>query len=196
MTTTVKKRPASKTSSKSIEKLQPNAFQHEILELVSKQRSNASKISILKEYENPALKSILIWNFDESIISLLPEGPVPYSNLKDQTSLSGTLSDKLNTKISGSNERITYNGLSERTDSQHTSLRNEYKKLYNFVRGGNDSLNSIRRETMFIQILEGLHPLEAEMLILVKDKKLSEKYKINIDHVKEAYPDIAWGGRS
>jgi hypothetical protein len=196
MTTTVKKRPTTKTSSKSIEKLQPNAFQHEILELVSKQRSNASKVNILKEYENPALKSILIWNFDESIISLLPEGPVPYSNLKDQTSLSGTLSDKLNTKISGSDERITYNGLSERTDSQHTSLRNEYTKLYNFVRGGNDSLNSIRRETMFIQILEGLHPLEAEMLILVKDKKLSEKYKINIEHVKEAYPDITWGGRS
>lgn len=196
MTTTVKKRPASKTSSKSIEKLQPNAFQHEILELVSKQRSNASKINILKEYENPALKSILIWNFDESIISLLPEGPVPYSNLKDQTSLSGTLSDKLNTKIIGSDERITYNGLSERTDAKHTSLRNEYKKLFNFVKGGNDGLNSIRRETMFIQILEGLHPLEAEMLILVKDKKLSDKYKITIDQVKEAYPDITWGGRS
>lgn len=196
MTTTVKKRPATKTSSKSPEKLQPNAFQHEILELVSKQRSNSSKVNILKEYENPALKSILIWNFDDSIISLLPEGPVPYSNLKDQTSLSGTLSDKLNTKIAGSDERITYNGLSEKSNENHTSLRNEYNKLFNFVKGGNDDLNSIRRETMFIQILEGLHPLEAEMLILVKDKKLSEKYKINIDHVKEAYPDIAWGGRS
>lgn len=196
MTTTVKKRSATKTSSRSPEKLQPNAFQHEILELVSKQRSNSSKVNILKEYENPALKSILIWNFDESIISLLPEGPVPYSNLKDQTSLSGTLSDKLNTKIVGSDERITYNGLSEKTNENRTSLRNEYKKLFNFVKGGNDGLNSIRRETMFIQILEGLHPLEAEMLILVKDKKLSEKYKINIDHVKESYPDIAWGGRS
>lgn len=196
MTTTVKKRPATKTSSKSPEKLQPNAFQHEILELVSKQRSNSSKVNILKEYENPALKSILIWNFDDSIISLLPEGPVPYSNLKDQTSLSGTLSDKLNTKIAGSDERITYNGLSEKSNENRTSLRNEYNKLFNFVKGGNDDLNSIRRETMFIQILEGLHPLEAEMLILVKDKKLSEKYKINIDHVKEAYPDIAWGGRS
>ena len=196
MTTTVKKRPATKTSSRSPEKLQPNAFQHEILELVSKQRSNSSKVNILKEYENAALKSILIWNFDDSIISLLPEGPVPYSNLRDQTSLCGTLSDKLNTKIAGSDERITYNGLSEKSSENRTSLRNEYKKLFNFVKGGNDSLNSIRRETMFIQILEGLHPLEAEMLILIKDKKLSEKYKINIDHVKEAYPDIAWGGRS
>jgi hypothetical protein len=49
---------------------------------------------------------------------------------------------------------------------------------------------------MFIQILEGLHPSEAELLILVKDKKLTEKYKISFDLIKESYPDILWGGRS
>ena len=49
---------------------------------------------------------------------------------------------------------------------------------------------------MFINILEGLHPEEAEILVLVKDKKLSTKYKISLDNVKEAYPDINWGGRS
>jgi hypothetical protein len=49
---------------------------------------------------------------------------------------------------------------------------------------------------MFIQILEGLHPREAEILCLVKDKKLSTKYKVNLDLIKEAYPDITWGGRS
>jgi len=49
---------------------------------------------------------------------------------------------------------------------------------------------------MFIQILEGLHPLEAELLILVKDKKLSDKYKVTKEIVSEAYPDIIWGGRS
>ena len=64
------------------------------------------------------------------------------------------------------------------------------------MKGGNDGLKSMRRETMFIQILEGLHPLEAELLILVKDKKLSTKYKITKEIVAEAYPDIIWGGRS
>ena len=49
---------------------------------------------------------------------------------------------------------------------------------------------------MFINLLQGLHPREAEVLVLTKDKKLTDKYKINIGHVKEAYPDIAWGGRS
>ena len=49
---------------------------------------------------------------------------------------------------------------------------------------------------MFINILEGLHPLEAEILILVKDKKLTDKYKITKDVVSAAYPQIVWGNRS
>ena len=49
---------------------------------------------------------------------------------------------------------------------------------------------------MFINILEGLHPLEAEILILVKDKKLTDKYKITKEVVEAAYPQITWGGRS
>ena len=77
-----------------------------------------------------------------------------------------------------------------------TSLRREYQNLYHFVRGGNDSLTSIRRETMFINMLSGLHPKEAEILILAKDKRLTDKYKITLDIVKEAYPEINWGGRS
>ena len=59
-------------------KLPPNPFQHEILELVDEQRTKAKKVEVLKEYENDALKSILIWNFDLSVISVMPEGPVPY----------------------------------------------------------------------------------------------------------------------
>ena len=61
---------------------------------------------------------------------------------------------------------------------------------------GNDSLPSLRRETIFIQILESLHPTEAEVLCLVKDKRLTDKYKLSLDVIKEAYPDITWGNRS
>ena len=49
---------------------------------------------------------------------------------------------------------------------------------------------------MFIQMLEGLHPEEATLLCLTKDKNLTSKYKITYDIVKEAFPDIQWGGRS
>ena len=45
---------------------------------------------------------------------------------------------------------------------------------------------------MFINILQGLHPLEAEILCLVKDKKLEEKYKISRKIISDAYPEIVW----
>ena len=108
----------------------------------------------------------LIWNFDPTAISVLPEGHVPYKE----------------------------NEVPVGTD--HTSLRREWKNLYHFVKGGNDRLSAIRRETMFIQLLEGLHPEEAKIICLVKDKNLESEYKITYDMVVQAYPDIQWGGRS
>jgi len=80
--------------------------------------------------------------------------------------------------------------------TDHTSLRKEWKNLYHFVKGGNDSLSKTRRESMFIQILEGLHPQEADILCLVKDKALASQFKITKAVVEQAYPDIQWGGRS
>jgi hypothetical protein len=160
--------------------------------LASNQKTKQKKIDILKEYECDAIKSILIWNFDESIVSLLPEGDVPYADANDQTVYSGSLSDNLRKEASGG-ESATGQDLDGRG---RTSLRREYQNLYHYVKGGNDSLTSIRREMMFINLLRGLHPREAELVILVKDKKLTDKYKITRDIVGEAYPDIQWGGRS
>ena len=147
-------------------KLPPNPFVHEIFELVSKQRSKAKKVEVLKEQRCDAITALLIWNFDDSVISLLPEGEVPYEK----------------------------NEVPVGTD--HTSLRKEWRNLYHFVKGGNDSLSKTRRESMFIQILEGLHPTEADILCLVKDKALASRFKISREVVEQAYPDIQWGGRS
>ena len=194
MTTTTKttKTTSKKTSNTQSSKLPTNPFQHEILALASSQRSNAKKVEILKEYANPALKSILIWNFDDSVVSLLPDGDVPYADANDQTVYSGTLSDNLRKEASGG-ESATGQDLDGRG---RTSLRREYQNLYHYVKGGNRSLNNIRREMMFINLLRALHPMEAELLILVKDKNLESKYKITKETVTEAYPDIQWGGRS
>jgi hypothetical protein len=190
MATTTKTKKT--TTEKPIETLPTNPFVFEILELASKQRSNAKKVEVLKTYENDALKTIFIWNFDESIISLLPEGEVPYGDLKDQNVYSGTLSENLSREAMGG-ENATVQDLQGRG---RTSLRKEYQNLYHYVQGGNNSLSSIRREMMFINLLQGLHPKEAEVIVLTKDKKLETKYKITHENVKEAYPDIQWGGRS
>ena len=175
------------------EDLPSNPFSFEVLNLVSKQRSNAKKVELLKRYEHPSLKAIFIWNFDESITSVLPEGEVPYAATSEQNSFSGTLSEKINDAVDKMSELGT-NSLGSQ-DQGRSSIRKEYQKFYNFIRGGNDSLSSLRRESMFINILQGLHPLEAEILCLVKDKKLDTKYKITKEIVSEAYPDIQWGNR-
>jgi hypothetical protein len=191
MTTTKTKKI---TSEKPIEVLPPNPFIFEILELASKQRSHAKKIEVLKTYEDPSLKTVLIWNFDKTVISLLPEGEVPYASTGEQTSYSGTLSSKVEDAVSKMGE-LSSNSLGS-MDQGRSSIRKEYNMFYNFVKGGNDGLSSLRRETMFINILQGLHPKEAELLILTKDKKLTDKYKITFENVKESFPDIQWGNRS
>ncbi len=170
-------------------------FVFEVLDLVSKQRSKAKKIEALKRYEEIHLKSVLIWNFDDSIVSALPPGEVPYSGYDDQNSYSGNLSTKLTQEVRSMHERGSFS-LGASDQQGHTTIRREWKNFYHFLRGGNDRMNAMRRETMFINILEGLHPLEAEIVCLCKDKRLGEVYKITKDVVAEAYPDIQWGGRS
>ena len=160
------KKPRKPRKTAATKKLPSNPFMNEILELVSEQKTDAKKVALLKEYECDALKSLFIWNFDESVISLLPPGSVPY---------------KANENPLG---------------TDHSSLRREQRNLYMFVKGGNDALSTIRRETIFIQMLEGLHPKEADIVIAVKDKALEDKYDIPFEVVEEAYPDIEWGGRS
>jgi len=147
-------------------KLPPNPFQSEILDLVNKTRGRQKKIELLQEYRNDALVSLMIWNFDDTVNSALPEGEVPY---KPNDAPAGT---------------------------EHTSLRQEQRHFYNFIQGGNDSLSKTRREAIFIQILETLLPAEAEILCLVKDQRLVAKYPtLNQELIAEAYEDIQWGGR-
>jgi hypothetical protein len=108
-------------------------------------------------------------------------------------SFKGTLSEKIADAVEKMGE-LGSNSLGSQ-DQGRSSIRKEYTKFYNFVKGGNDGLSSLRRETMFINLLQGLHPLEAEIVVLTKDKKLDTKYKITKEIIAEAYPDIQWGGR-
>ena len=138
----------------------------EILRKVSNAKTKAEKINLLRKHNTPALRQLMIINFDESVISLLPEGDVPF----------------------------TPNDAPAGTD--HTRLEQQYRGLYRFCKGG-ASLPTLKRESMFVQLLEGLASEEAELLVLVKDGQLNKEYKrITKSVVQEAFPQINWGGRS
>ncbi len=139
---------------------------NEVLQKVSNAKTKPQKVKILQQHNTPALRSILIANFDESIVSMLPVGEVPY----------------------------TPNDAPEGTE--HTVLEKEYRKLYLFFKGGSSTLKQSRREELFIQMLEGLTEGEAEVLALIKDKKLGKRWKVTKACVQEAFPSINWGNRS
>jgi len=138
----------------------------EVLQKVSNAKTKAQKIKLLQEFNTPALRTILIVNYDESVIPLLPDGNVPY---RPNDAPAGT---------------------------EHTVLEHEYRKLYLFFKGGSSSLKQSKREDLFIQMLEGLQETEAEVLVAAKDKILHKKFKITRACVEGAFPSIKWGGRS
>lgn len=138
---------------------------HEVLQKVSNAKTKAEKIKLLREYNTQALRSLLIINFDTSVISMLPDGDVPF---KPNEAPEGT---------------------------QHTKLEKEARLLHHFFKGGSN-ISQVKRESMFIQMLEGLHKDEANVLVLAKDKKLGKRWKITKQCVEEAFPQIKWGGRS
>jgi hypothetical protein len=151
----------------SIENSNSRLLISEILRKVSNAKTKKEKIDLLQKHNTPALRQLLIWNFDESVISMLPEGDVPY----------------------------TPNDAPVGTD--HTRLEQEYRGLYRFVKGGADKLPGLKRESMFVQLLEGLSAEEAELLCLVKDGNMTSKYKrITKAVIQEAFPQIEWGNRS
>ena len=153
--------------------LPANPMVHELLEAVDSERVKARKLDILRAHGDDSFKMTMIWNFDESVISMLPEGNVPYQPVESDVQAS---IDK---------------GLPQRT-----TIRNSARNFYRFIKGGDDAMNKIKREGLFINILETLPPPEAEILVLVKDKALKTKYNITKELVAEAYPEITWGNRS
>ena len=146
-------------------KLPSDALVTEILQKVSSAKTKKEKVDLLQEYNQDALRAILIINFDESLKFLLPEGEVPF-NPNDAPA--GT---------------------------EHTRLDSEYRGLYRYFKGGDSSLKGMKREQLFVQLLEGLHVDEANLLVSACNKDLQSKYRITKQAVSEAFPSIEWGNR-
>lgn len=130
----------------------------EVLRKVHNAKTKDKKVEILKEYDSEPLRMIIKSSFDPNIKWVIPEGEVPF---KRNESEEGT---------------------------EHTLLFKEARKLYNFIEGGNNTIPRFRKENMFIQILEGLHSSEADLLIAAKDKRLHQVFKgLSENVVKEAF---------
>ena len=146
-------------------KLPKDALLTEILQKVSSAKTKKEKVELLQEYNSQGLRSLLIINFDDSLEFLLPEGEVP-STPNDAPA--GT---------------------------EHTRLTQEYRGLYRFFKGGDASIKGMSREQLFVQLLEGLHADEANLLVSACNKDLQSKYRVTKAVVAEAFPQIEWGNR-
>ena len=130
----------------------------EILTRLGKIKSKKDKVNFLKQHNTDALRQIIKASFDPKIKWALPFGEVPFIP----------------------------NDAPEGTE--HNVLSYEARKLYHYIEGGNPQLSQNKREMMFVQLLEGLHPDEAEIVVAAKDKVLHQKYKGLSDNVvKEAF---------
>jgi len=172
-----------------------NPLAFEVLDLVSRQRSKAKKIEALQKHSSRELQMLLIWNFDESVVSALPEGDVPYGDPEEQAKYNGSLSEALSNKSRDMYASGNFS-LGSSDGSAHTTISSQAKNFYHFIEGGNPGLSKMRRESMFINLLQSVHPLEAELIVLAKDGRIGEVYKVTKEVVAEAYPNISWGGRS
>jgi len=133
----------------------------QIFEEVEKASGKDSKVKVLRAYDHPILRGMLQINFDSNVKLALPEGEPPF---------------KKDTAIPV--------GYSE------TNLYAEFRRMYVWL-DPNINLTKIKKEQLFVQLLEGIHWTEAEALCLAKDKKLQTKYKsLKEDIVREAFPNL------
>lgn len=132
---------------------------HEVLTETSKINTKVAMIRHLQKADCPALKDILRINFDDTIVSLLPKGAPPY---------------KKDDMPDGTN---------------YTTLNRQMRQFAYFFKGKHSDMNQIKREKLFSSVLEGVNPLDAEVLIAAKDKNL--KYKgLTKKLVMDAFPNL------
>jgi hypothetical protein len=134
----------------------------ELFDLIEKQPTKEGKLGLLNQYNNDVVRTILRFNYDYNLKFSLPEGEPPFNKITDQP--------------------IGYH---------QTTLQQELRRMYIWVNTADQNLSQLKRESLFINMLEGLHYTEAEIICMVKDRKLESKYpSITYELVNEAYPGL------
>jgi hypothetical protein len=149
----------------------------EVLQRVSNAKTKDQKIKILKEYDTMALQKVLLCNFSYDIKFVFPDGQSPYKKPEE-----------------GEEQPVGYDHVW--LISEHRQIDKFTKKAWNNQVFYGDSgttqptIPQLRKEQLWVQLLESLHPNEAEVLDLVKDKKLQTRYKITKQNVIDAFPQL------
>lgn len=132
---------------------------HEILDSLTAMRKKQDKIDFLRKHDSMALRDVLKGTFDPAIQWNLPEGAPPYEQ--------------------------------ENEDVSPSTLRKKHRDFKYFVKGLqiSERLNPIRREVLFIRLLESIHPEDAKIVISMKDKKQPVK-GLTKKLVEEAFPGL------
>ena len=145
----------------------------EVLQRVSNAKTKNDKVVILQEYKSSALTKILLCNFAKTISFTFPEGKTPYTQAEVPA---------------GINHQMLV--------TEHRLLEKFIKKNVNgtIVYGCSGQprprIQQLKKEALWIQLLEALHADEADVLDLIKDKKLTDRYKITRQNVIDAFPEL------
>jgi len=135
---------------------------YEMLEEADKAKTKAEKQNVLRKYSGAPLKTVLGYAYDPRVKWLLPEGEPPYKPADGQADIQGQFVAEL-------------------------------RRLYLFIEGDQPTqknLKQIRREQLFIDMLEAIDPGDAKVLIAMKDKKLPFK-SITKKLVAETFPNLS-----
>jgi len=133
----------------------------EFFDLVEKQPTKEGKLNLLWQHNNDVVRTMLRLNFDYNLKWSLPEGEPPYNKILDRP-----------------------------MGFEQTTLQRELRRLYIWV-NTTENITQLKRESLFVGMLEGLHHTEAEIICLIKDRKLETKYpSITHELVMEAYPGL------
>jgi len=132
----------------------------EVLSEASKLSKKEERVAFLRQNRSPALLDMLRIAFDDDVVTVLPSGAPTYR--KDDAP----------------------------AGYEYTSLHRAHRRFKYFFKGPiANSVQPLRREGMFLSLLESLHGEEAELLIAAKDKSL--KYKgITKKLVQDAFPNL------
>jgi hypothetical protein len=146
----------------------------EVLKKVLSARGADKKVEVLKKYDSPALRTILLLSYARSIQFDLPPGNTPY---------------KPNENPEGINHQYLFAVYKDLERFITKTLPNGVT-LYGCSGRPHALLGKAKKEMLWIQLLEALHNDEAQLLDVVKDKQIHKRYQLTRANVIQAFPEL------